>query len=878
MNKIYSGIIFLIVLLFTACDNAFDTQKTRSETGNGYGRVSVIFTGDGAISPSSRTIFPSFYFDRYVYTFTRTDEETGVVRTPDTTGFFSLEFGNYTVAVQAYYGNAEVYTLAAQGVSAEFSVGTGINEPVMVFLSPIAASEQGEFSYTVSYPADAAAIITLQKWPDLSEIALNPVSQGNGKTQTLQLDSGSYLITVLVNKGTLYAGISEAVHIKPFLTTVYTKNFSNNYLLAVRNPVVTDYTISGIGTFIYDGNSRAASVTRTDNVSPGEITIFYNGVETAPHNAGIYAVTLNITAAQGFSAATGLPAGAIIIDKAEGEFDIPPAINTTYTPTLTLADLTLQTGYTWNYPATSLNAGDGQLFTATYTDPCGNYFAASGTITVNVAKANGAIIVASVLASRTYNSITINAVSAPDNGQTVEYARNTTNTLPVTGWQTGLTFSGLSAGAIYYIFARSAEDDNYNAGAAVDTVITTLVQETVTIILVEMNEWELMEQTVQAIANTNKVFTVSGTYSTYRWYIDGTILGSSSSFTFNKPLGVYELILIVTNSAGESRSGRCWVTTTNPPIIAANVWKDGNLATMEQEDWYSFSVTAGTTYHIWWNDSKQGNGKTGDIAVSARYNGSSSWIFGGTNTSVDSGFNTAQSFTANQTGMVEIRVIPYNRNNTGTYGLAYGTDNTMPTLYTVTFDVNYGNGTVPATQVVGVGSIITLPGGSGLTRNGYSFGGWNTDGIGTGTNYSSGSSFIPTTNIILYARWNSNTNHNNSALVENIWYNGTFTSVNTYFLWPLRVVAGTTYRIWWNDRDQGDGTQSGDVVVGARYTGSSSWIFGGTNTTVDRGWSTAQSFTANQNGIVEVRVDLYNITSSSLGSFRLAYSTNTIRP
>jgi uncharacterized repeat protein (TIGR02543 family) len=42
-----------------------------------------------------------------------------------------------------------------------------------------------------------------------------------------------------------------------------------------------------------------------------------------------------------------------------------------------------------------------------------------------------------------------------------------------------------------------------------------------------------------------------------------------------------------------------------------------------------------------------------------------------------------------------------------------------------------------------------------LTRTGYTFGGWNTNANGTGTNYSAGVSYTPTGDITLYAKWNS---------------------------------------------------------------------------------------------------------------------------
>jgi len=76
------------------------------------------------------------------------------------------------------------------------------------------------------------------------------------------------------------------------------------------------------------------------------------------------------------------------IAKATGVFGTPAAVNTTYTPTLKLGDLTLPAGYAFNTPATALSVGNNQSFAATYTDPSGNFNAASGEIAVNVAANN----------------------------------------------------------------------------------------------------------------------------------------------------------------------------------------------------------------------------------------------------------------------------------------------------------------------------------------------------------------------------------------------------------------------------------------------------------------------------------------------------------
>jgi len=75
------------------------------------------------------------------------------------------------------------------------------------------------------------------------------------------------------------------------------------------------------------------------------------------------------------------------------------------------------------------------------------------------------------------------------------------------------------------------------------------------------------------------------------------------------------------------------------------------------------------------------------------------------------------------------------------------------TTYTVTFDANGGSGTAPSAQTVNAGSSVTLPNQGELSKTGYNFGGWTNNASGTGTVYSS--SYIPTDNITLYAKWDA---------------------------------------------------------------------------------------------------------------------------
>jgi uncharacterized repeat protein (TIGR02543 family) len=93
----------------------------------------------------------------------------------------------------------------------------------------------------------------------------------------------------------------------------------------------------------------------------------------------------------------------------------------------------------------------------------------------------------------------------------------------------------------------------------------------------------------------------------------------------------------------------------------------------------------------------------------------------------------------------------------GSAFLQFGQDNTitinMRRAYKVEFDSNGGIGTVPPIKKIMDRESITLPGGDGLSNEGFVFGGWNISADGTETSYSVGSSYTVTGNITLYAVW-----------------------------------------------------------------------------------------------------------------------------
>lgn len=94
----------------------------------------------------------------------------------------------------------------------------------------------------------------------------------------------------------------------------------------------------------------------------------------------------------------------------------------------------------------------------------GDFSASTSALTVG--QAAGAAVDAPTMASKTANSVTLYAVAAPATGQAVEYAYNTSNIAPTTGWQEELTFPGLHEDTQYYFFARAKANMDYAAGVA----------------------------------------------------------------------------------------------------------------------------------------------------------------------------------------------------------------------------------------------------------------------------------------------------------------------------------------------------------------------------------------------------------------------------
>ena len=335
-------------------------------------------------------------------------------------------------------------------------------------------------------------------------------------------------------------------------------------------------------------------------------------------------------------------------------------------------------------------------------------------------------------------------------------------------------------------------------------------------------------------------------------------------------------------------------TETNPIPLTENIWADGeiinpNYSTNESDFamWYSLGVESGTTYYVWWNSVYRGDGTYAENETKSLYSYVSALYSDGTNifTEIEAGWETPQSFTADRNGTVLIKVSApeyyssYYYSTPGTFSVVYNTSGARPTS-TVTLYPNYRDNPDYFEQgVVQAGSSMTFPVHYIGLKSGYTISGWYDNASGTGMNYDADESYTPTGDITLYATWGYDSEP--IPLIENIWTDGSITSTaGSGAVWySFDVTSGTTYYVWWNNRDEGINVPNSyntriktlACSVSAYYYGDESGIFESLYT----GWTTPRSFTADRDGTVLIMVAAgYYAT----GTFGLMYNTGGTRP
>ena len=378
----------------------------------------------------------------------------------------------------------------------------------------LAASGTGDIaSFTATNTTYAPISATITVTPTVGSCP------GSSVSFTITVGAAVSLITVTANSGSSSYGESPA---NPgFTATGLLPGDDESVLTGLSNSFgITSATEVGTYTLEVIGTLSNAKYTVTDfysgqwTVNPANITVTANSGSSnfgeSPTNPGLsfsglpqnFDESLLADLYNDFSITSDTPAGTYtlyvggdfsdsnfnllrnsgiwVVKQLQGYFEPLSVFRVVYSPTLTLANVILPEGYKWNSPGASLKPGNNQIFAATYTDPSGNHTTVSGTLQVNVRKADGAEVSGppTLNGLATESSIAVNTLTIPDNpgNQTVEYAISTNGALldaptpaSLNGllWQFGTTFTGaFSENTNYYGYARSASNTYYLSGPA----------------------------------------------------------------------------------------------------------------------------------------------------------------------------------------------------------------------------------------------------------------------------------------------------------------------------------------------------------------------------------------------------------------------------
>jgi len=437
-------------------------------------------------------------------------------------------------------------------------------------ISGIEVTTQPKLSYTHGDPLDLSGLKVTFTYDDNST---EVVAFG---------DFGSRGITTSLADG---IPLVHLMHDGASVTITY-NNFSDTINLTVSQKTLT---VTGAAhTKEYDGTTNANGVSVTldgkagsDEVSPGTVTAAYTSANAGTKTINITGVTLTGAASGNY---TVTPKNNVIvagIAKATPTITtLPTAVPITYGAALSASTLnggaaSVAGTFAWSDPSIMPPVNNsGYPVTFTPTDAY-NYNLVASNVSITVNKAAGAGISTALNATDAnigVNSVTLTAVviAAPVTGQTVEYGINT-NYSPLTAkWQDSTIFTELSAGTTYYFYARSKENDNYEAGAETSTQIKTKQQQSINVVLdvdelidelTDFNVNIIISRTGTGYPKTDSV-AISGTYHSIHWEIPGvgvnaqSVTGTSATIElnaeevkYNSP-GWHRVNVTITKTAG----------------------------------------------------------------------------------------------------------------------------------------------------------------------------------------------------------------------------------------------------------------------------------------------------------------------------------------
>ncbi|HBD95678.1 MAG: hypothetical protein A2015_10330 [Spirochaetes bacterium GWF1_31_7] len=309
-------------------------------------------------------------------------------------------------------------------------------------------------------------------------------------------------------------------------------------------------------------------------------------------------------------------------------------------------------------------------------------------------------------------------------------------------------------------------------------------------------------------------------------------------------------------------------TTITPPIsLTSNEWTDGTFITGEVS-WYSFDGISGKTYSIYWNDDNDGdNKKTADIYVSAyKSDKIDSYFY-----KKAYGYKSPRTITPSENGKIYLKVEGYWSDSSGTFAIKYLCNNDIPIesidIVTnsliirecITSQLEYSITPLIAIQTVNWSSL--------------------NESIATVSDIGLVTAQYPGTTVIRATSTNDPLKYSDcsitvtpsTSLTTNVWFDDTLISGKIQW-YSFDAIAGKTYSIYLNDKNQGDNSKTATIYVSAFKSDKIDSYF----TNQYYAYNYPEKITPSENGKIYLQVKGYY--SNSSGTFAIKYLCNSDIP
>jgi uncharacterized repeat protein (TIGR02543 family) len=196
------------------------------------------------------------------------------------------------------------------------------------------------------------------------------------------------------------------------------------------------------------------------------------------------------------------------------------------------------------------------------------------------------------------------------------------------------------------------------------------------------------------------------------------------------------------------------VTRTGYSYLGWNTLRDGTGRTVRAGDTYAYATGADLTLFAWWSLnnytlSYNVNGGDGDAPTATSFTVRANPTVSDT-TSTRAGYSfTGWAMNKDGSGTIFKPGDPFTTVADTTLYAVW-----TPKSYTVSYDTNGGSvSTKPGNQTFTYGNSVTLDDGTNLTRDGFTFQGWNTKDDKSGVNYVAGAPYSDASDLHLFAVW-----------------------------------------------------------------------------------------------------------------------------